>query len=292
MKALKSSLMVFALTASILGAGVQPAAAAKVPLLFGTTGACNNVASGGPCTQTSTLVQIDPRTGALIREIGPVGFTVNGLAWDRKSKRLYASTAIGDVVFHGLITIDPETGAGKPVNPSAVNFGLAGAASPIHSITIDSQGDTAGWYDEFPPPVGVTDTFVRINKRTGVATEFVNTGINTTQNGLSFDDADHLWNFDSPSRPGGPGSALIQTAYRLNPSNGKPLRSVLLSPPLNAALGDFNPADGLYYGLNFTAFVPTVPTTINVVNLRDGTVTTLGPTVAGLHTLAFAKKVK
>jgi hypothetical protein len=291
MKALKCSMMVFALIAAMLGAGVQPAAAAKDPLLFGTTGACNNVVPGGPCTQTSTLVQIDPSTGALIREIGPVGFTVNGLAWDRHSKRLYASTAIGDVVFHGLITINPETGAGTPVDPSVINFGLAGPASPIHSITIDSRGNTAGWYDEFPPPVGVTDTFVRIDKGTGVATEFANTGINTSQNGLSFDDADHLWNFDSP-RFTGPGSQLTQTAYRLDPSNGTPLRSVLLSPPLNAALGDFNPANGLYYGLDFVASFPIFPTLIEVVNVRDGTVSTLGQTIDGLHTLAFAKKVK
>ena len=144
MRSLKSSIMVVALAAAIVGVAAQPAAAAKAPLLFGTTGACNNVVRGGPCTQTSTLVQLDPSTGALIREIGPVGFTVNGLAWDRHSKRLYASTAIGDVVFHGLITIDPTTGAGTPVDTSVRNFGLEGADSPIHSITIDSPGNMVG----------------------------------------------------------------------------------------------------------------------------------------------------
>ena len=225
MRGIKSSMLVVALTAAILGAGVQAAGAAKAPLLFGTTGACNNVFQGGPCTQTSTLVQLDPNTGALIREIGPVGFTVNGLAWDRHSKRLYASTAIGDVVFHGLITIDPDTGAGTPVDPSVSNFGLAGPASPIHSITIDSRGHMAGWYDEFPPPLGVTDTFVQIDKRTGIATEFVNTGVNTSQNGLSFDDADRLWNIDA-SRRVGTGAPLTQTAYRLDPSNGQALKTV------------------------------------------------------------------
>ena len=291
MKSLKRSIMVVALAAAIVGAPVEPASAAKAPLLFGTTGACNNVVQGGPCTQTSTLVQLDPSTGALIRTVGPVGFTVNGLAWDRHSKQLYATTAIGDVVFHGLITIDPDSGAGTPVDPQATNFGLAGAASPIHSLTIDSRGHMVAWYDESPPPVGVTDTFVQIDKTTGIATEFVNTGINTSQNGLSFDNEDQLWNIDA-SRIIRPATTLTQTAFRLDPSNGHALQSVSLSPPLDAALGDFNPENGVYYGLNFEAFFPTIPTFIEMVDLRTGTVSTLGRTIDGLHTLAFAKKVK
>ncbi len=82
--------------------------------MLGTTGSCKNVHPGGPCTETSTLVQIDPSNGALVRVIGPVGFTGNGLAWDPATDKLYATTAIGDVVFHGLITIDPNTGQGTP----------------------------------------------------------------------------------------------------------------------------------------------------------------------------------
>jgi len=291
MRMLKSSTMVFALAVTIIGVSPPSTQAAKPPVLFGTTGACNNVLQGGPCTQTSELVQLDPATGVLVRDVGPVGFTVNGLAWDRHSKRLYASTAIGDAVFHGLITIDPDTGAGTPVDPAVHNFGLDGADSPIHSITIDSRGNMVGWYDEFPPPLGVTDTFVKIDKTTGVATEFTNTGINTSQNGLSFDDNDQLWNIDASRRLvlGGP---LTQTAFLLNPADGTKLQSVALTPPLDAALGDFNPANGLYYGLNFVSFNPALPTFIEMVDVVHGTVTTLGTTVPGLHTLAFAKKAK
>src|SRR6476620_6504512 len=111
------------LAGAILAIGVQASAQTSLtqsqppgqPILLGTTGACFNAFPGGPCTQTSTLVQIDPQTGALIRTIGPVGYTVNGLAWDCtagncKSGTLYATTAVGDVSFHGLITIDPNTG--------------------------------------------------------------------------------------------------------------------------------------------------------------------------------------
>jgi len=230
-------------------------------------------------------VQLDPRTGALIKEIGPVGFTVYGLAWDHISGKLYASTAIGDVAFHGLITIDPTTGAGTPVDAAVHNFGLGGADSPIHSITIDNFGQMVGWYDEGPPPTvpPTGDTFVRIDKKTGIATEFPDTGIDTSANGLSFGKFNLLWNIDTAR-----GKPLTQTAYLLDPSNGKPLLSKALSPPTMAALGDFNPMNDLYYGLKFNSF-STDPTFIVVVDLDKGKVTTLGQTVDGLHTLTFVR---
>jgi hypothetical protein len=255
------------------------------PVLLGTTGACNNVNQGGPCTQTSTLVQIDPSNGALVRVIGSVGYTVNGLSWDPTTDKLYATTAVGDVSFHGLITIDPNTGAGMPVNPSVVNFGLAGAASPVHSITIDSYGNAVAWYDEFPPPVGVTDTFVTIDKATGIGIEHDNTGINTGQNGVAFAKHDLLWNIDSPKLVGG---VITQTAYLLNPADGTPLDSRDVSPPTPAALGDFDPVGNKYYGLNFQAF-GNGTTFLDLVDLKKGTVTTLGQTVNGLHVIAFVR---
>lgn len=274
------------LTVATLGAGTQGvfAAPSPKPILYGTTGACNNVFPGGPCTQTSTLVQLDPQTGALIKEIGPIGFTVNGLAWDTKSQQLYASTAIGDVVFHGLITLDLATGAGTPVDSTVHNFGLAGSDSPIHSITINGAGQMVGWYDE----IQATDTFVMINKNTGVATEFPDTGIDTAANGLSFDVDNQLWNIDTARRNG---TTLTQTAYLLDPKTGKPLSSVSLSTPSMAALGDFNPFTNLYYGLSFNSF-STDPTFFIAVNLSTGSVTKLGQTVSNLHTLAFVKKLK
>jgi hypothetical protein len=265
-------------------AQTAPAVPVQQPVLLGTTGACNNDFPGGPCTQTSTLIQIDPRTGALIRTIGPVGFTVNGLAWDRTTGKLYASTAIGDVVFHGLITINPFTGQGTPVNPKVVNFGLALPDSPIHSIAIDFFGQMVGWYDEFPPP----DTFVRINKRTGIAREFPDTGIDTFQNGLAFQQFGPfgiLWNISGVQPP----PDGTQTAYVINPFTGKPLVSRPITPPTMAALGDFNPVNHLYYGLKFVAFNPAAPTTITVVDPLLGTATTLGQTVPNLHVLAFVK---
>ena len=297
MKLLRTSMILAA--ALIVAVAVQQASAQSLephfanigllfgvgsPVLLGTTGACNNVNPGGPCTQKSTLVLLNAKTGKLIRTLGPVGFTVNGLAWDRTSGNLYASTAIGDVKFHGLITINPKKGTGTPVNPAAVNFGLAGGASPVHSIAIDPFGHMVGWYDEFPPPAGVTDTYVRINQLTGVATEFDNTGINTSQNGVAFGEFNLLWNIDSPKFNQVTGIST-QTAYLLNPFNGTKLFSTLLTPPTPAALGAFHPGTNLYWGLNFDPFLPT--TFIEVVDVLNGTVTELGRTVDNLHTLTF-----
>lgn len=278
------------------------------PVLYGTTGACNNATPSGPCTTTSTLVQIDPATGALLRTIGPVGYTVNGLAWDRTARppRLYATTAVGDLLFHGLITIDPATGAGAPVDPAVANFGLAGEGSPIHSIAIDPIfGTMQAWYEEFGPDA--TDTFVWINKRTGVATEFPNSGIDTKQNGLAWQalptrigrltvTVPHLWNIDIP-RVQEDGSVL-QLAYEINPLPfdtlfGQPVQRVLgahaLTPPTIAALGDFNPADDLYYGLSLNPFNAAAPNTLVKVDPQAGTVTVVGTTLKDLHVIAFVK---
>ena len=280
------------LAAAILAIGIQASAQTPPPgqpVLLGTTGACNNVNQGGPCTETSTLVQIDPSNGALVRVIGPVGYTVNGLSWDPTTDKLFATTAVGDVSFHGLITIDPNTGAGMPVDPTVVNFGLevtpGTLGSPVHSITIDSHGHAVAWYDEFPPPLGVTDTFVTIDTATGIGVEHDNTGINTSQNGVAFAKHDLLWNIDSPKFVNG---VITQTAYLLNPADGTPLDSRDIAPPIPAALGDFDPVGNKYYGLNFQAF-SNAATFLELVDLKKGTVTTLGQTVNDLHAIAFVR---
>jgi hypothetical protein len=126
---------------------------------------------------------------------------------------------------------------------------------------------------------------VRINQRTGVATEFPDTGINTSQNGVAFGEFNLLWNIDSPR-----GNPLTQTAYILNPFDGKPFFSKELTPATAAALGDFLPGTNLYYGLKFdTVNPPPRKTFIEVVDPLKGTVTQLGQTVTDLHTLAFIK---
>ena len=84
--------------------------------------------------------------------------------------------------------------------------------------------------------------------------------------------------------------SLTQTAYIIDPFDGTPVASKPLSVPTPAALGDFNPDNNLYYGLNFDIIgEPEQATFIVVVDLQTGEVTTLGLTVDDLHTLAFVE---
>ena len=278
---MKNKLSSITIATVVIAAVVQQATAGST--LVATTGAGN---------QPSTLVVINTGNGKLVKTIGPVGFTVNGMAWDPSTGTLYATTSVGDPHFHGLITINTSTGAGTPVNPDVDNFGLpvgippAPQKSPIHSLTIDSTGQLVGWYDEVPP--ATSDTFVRIDKNNGIAEEFPNTGINTVQNGLSFGDGDVLWNIDSPFFH--TDGTITQTAYIIDPFSGKPGSFLLLSPPTPAALGDINPDNHLYYGLNFNVLAGNpLAADLVVVNLRTGAVRTVGPTVDGLHVLTFIK---
>jgi hypothetical protein len=256
------------------------------PSLIGTTGACNNVRPGGPCTQNSTLVLLDPKTGALVRTIGPVGFTVNGLAWDRTTKTLYATTAIGCGVvgsvcpFHGLIKI-ARNGKGTPVNPNVVNFGIEGGDVGVSKLAIDVFGHMVASYPVPPPPTtDVDNTYVRIDPKTGIATEHLNTGINTARDGLSFGEFNLLWDVDD----------LNHTAFLLNPFTGAAIFAQPVNPPTMAALGDFNPVDNLYYGLQFTGTDPAGTTVINVIDVPNGTVIRSMPTVGFLHTLTWVDK--
>ena len=260
------------------------------PSLMGTIGECNNPQPGGPCKNASTLVQLDPNTGAVIRTIGPVGFTVNGLAWDNTTKTLFATTSIGCgpaspvCPFHGLITIAPN-GRGTPVNPAAVNFGIEGTDVPIRALAVDVFGHMVASYPIPPgPSTEVDDTYVRINKTTGIATEFPNTTINTAQNGISFGEFNLLWNVNRPDPATG-----LQNAILLNPFTGKPLFFQPLNPPTLAALGDFNPVSNLYYGLNFTGFAGGT-TSIVVIDVPNGKVLKSTPTVNDLHTLGWVDK--
>jgi hypothetical protein len=74
----------------------------------------------------------------------------------------------------------------------------------------------------------------------------------------------------------------------LNPANGTVLDSRDISPPTPAALGDFDPVGNKYYGLNFQAF-GNGNTSLVLVDLKKGTVTTLGQTVNDLHVIAFVR---
>ena len=161
-------LMLGLLTLFVLGSMLAPTTTAATETamgLYGSTG------SGGT---TSTLVELDPATGALVRTIGPVGCTVNGLEFDFTTGILYGSTSVKST-YNGLIQIDLATGAGTPVGVHG--WGLGDHEGPnrdaaaVTNITIDSTGRMYGWWDPSE------DDLVRIDKTTGVATRVGESGL-------------------------------------------------------------------------------------------------------------------
>jgi hypothetical protein len=231
---------------------VALAAPAWADRLFATT---------GQSSTTSTLLELDPTTGAVISTIGPVGYVVNGMTWDATTGTLYASTGFNDPTFRGLITIDVTTGAGTPIG--AANWGTGDI---VTNITTDSLGNMFGWTES-------SDNLVSIDKVTGVATVVGASGIGTGRNGLSFDGADVLWMVNS----GG-------LTYTVDTVTGAATFTSSLG--VTAHHGDFESVTNLYYGLD-QAGIGTVPNVV-VADLATNTiVTTLSPGVTDLHVLTF-----
>jgi len=85
-KSLKLGALALLLVAAFITAGAYEAVA--VTALYGTVGKGSY--------SSSTLVEIDQETGEILRFIGQVGHTVNGLAWDPTTGTLYGSTRESD----------------------------------------------------------------------------------------------------------------------------------------------------------------------------------------------------
>jgi hypothetical protein len=234
--------------AGILLATSAPAA------LFGTTGA-----GGTP----SVLVELDPATGALIRTVGPVGYTVNGLASGRDGT-LYAVTRGDDPgCARGLLRIDMTTGAGTPI----------GCSTPITSgnrpvlLTANASGQLYGWFDPS------ADDLITWDKVAGTFSAPIgDAGIGTGGHTLAFDV---------------PGTTLYllqaSSLYTINTTTGV-ASSVGSVTGTTGHHGDFNPDNGRLYVVDGTE--DPAPN-IAVIDIGTRTQVALLPTVPYLHTLAF-----
>ncbi len=222
--------------------------------LFGTTG-------NGATASTSTLVEINPATGELIATIGDVGYLVNGLTWDARSRTLYATTSTNDGSFpDGLITIDLMTAAGTPVGTGA-GFGAVVCAAS------NSAGQVYAWWDPSEDDLVVFDTL------TGLATPVGESGIGTGGQGLAFNPDDVLY--------------LVQyggDTYTIDTTTGAATFVGTIGIPSTAHHGDFEPKSGLYYGID----VPGSGTkNLVVADLASLTLVNTIPTIDDLHTLTF-----
>ncbi len=242
-----------------IGTGFIAGMASADLKLYGTT---SNGDSG-----TSTLVEIDPQNGDLLETIGSgVGYLVNGMAWDYRTQRLYASTSTNDPTFTGLIVINRGTGVGEAVGPS--DWGQ-GAGFSISNITIDSDGNMVGWADN-------TNQLVEIDKETGEITTFTDTSVSAVNFGLSYDRYNLLYLVNN----GDSGDLYVfvdnDQDFTEGPSVGYESRQ-----------GDFHPTSNLYYGIDHdgtdTRYLVSIYMDVLIDNFSES-----HQTVDQLHTLAFA----
>ena len=227
--------------------------AEAVPL-YGTSLQGFNRSTPGP----SQLYLIDQTTGAGTA-IGSIGHAINGLTFDSTTNTLYGSTPTWNTGFHGLVSIDPDTGAATTIGSG---FGLP----QVWGITVNSAGDMFGWTEG-------DDDLVRINKATGVATVVGPSSTGTLRDVLAFDISDSL--------------RLVRggTVWDINTSTGGGITLGTITDPGHN--GDFDPDSGLLWSV-----LSEGRTQDSVIRISDLTtfssVSNLDTDVEYLHTLAFA----
>ena len=226
--------------------------------LFGTTA---NGGTGG----TSTLVELDPVTGALINTVGPVGYLVNGLDYDPVSGKLYATTSANDPVFkNGLLTIDMTSGAGTPIGSG--NY-------PTYSSVNNIRADPSGTLFAFDGG----STLLTVDPITGVATSVGSLGVTMYRSGGSFDAGGTFYFINDDSFGSTSYIYTVDTSTGATTSTGNSFSGL-------AHHGDFHPDTGLYWGIDAGG---AGTKNINVVDVSTGTIDASLPSVDNLHTLAF-----
>lgn len=235
--------------------------------LFGTVGVRSD---------TTTLVELDPDTGALISSIGKVGYWVTGLTFDETTETLYGVTSPRDDNFpSGLISIDLTTGQGTPIGPGNMNAALN--ATPM-ILAANSTGELYGWArtsNTHPSPN--RGLLIRWDKTTGIATVVGNSGENIAGHGMAFDNSDTLYVF----KYNGFVDEINTTTAQLTP-----VASGLYSA-VSAHHGDFNPDTNIYYGIDQVTSNTNAPKSLLVIDLANQSLENTLPTVTHLHTVAF-----
>ena len=236
---------------------ILAAAPADAQRLFGTIG------MGGGAYTSSTLVELDPTTGAVVATIGDVGYLINGMAWEYSTATLWATTSAHDPTFpSGLLTINPASAAGTPIG---TGFGLGSGSCVLTAV--NSTGQVYSWWDPSQDDLIVFDTV------TGLATRVGESGTGTATHSIAFDAADVLWMVDN-------------TIYTVDTTTGA-VTNTGNSIGMSLHHGQFNPTTGLFYGVD-GAYGPGARN-IAVVDVATGSVVDTIPSVDDLHTLAWVE---
>lgn len=230
--------------------------------LYGTVNAAGN----------STLITIDPTTGAQLSTIGTVGYVINGLAFDPTSGKLYGSTG-GSSNASNIVTINTSTGAATLVGPTG--------QSSVATITFTASGAMYGWSDEVTTPSGESDDLVSINKATGAATWVGDAGISTYEQSFAINPAGVAY--------------LVRDGdtFTINLATGLATAAGTYTIPAGSYTthhGTFHPSSGLLYTIDRTnSNEPANPRKMLVFNPATNTfVGAALPISNNVHTLAFA----
>jgi hypothetical protein len=129
------------------------------------------VGAQASATATSSLLELDPASGAVTSTIGPIGFAVTGLAQNPLSGVLYGATSRNSAASPGsLISVNPSSGAGALIG----GFGLPNES--MADLAFDNGGHLYGWSS-------ITGNLYTINLSTGAATLVSSTGLGQPQGG-------------------------------------------------------------------------------------------------------------
>lgn len=227
-------------------------------ILYGTVG------EGSQGVPDTDLVIINQSTGAIEEIIGNIGYRINGLAYDPTTDNLYGTTSTNDPNFpNGLLLIDRETAQATPI-------GAGGWPDPIVCLTINSAGRLYAWYEPSD------DDLAEIDKNTGTYSLFPNSGLNTWELSLDFNESGVLYLLNDS-----------RDIYNISLLDGSATSVGSYAPyPYDAAHhGKFNPATWEMWAI--TEWGNTNPRSIAIIDVNTGNLINTLLTGDNLHTLAF-----
>lgn len=192
--------MVMVGVACMVGPAIAGDAPATAEILYGAT------RNGGGVT-TSYLFTIDPETGAQ-QQVGNIGYSINGLAWDPVGETLIGSISQSWGDTNQLLRIDPVTGAGTKMFETPPPGGMLW----INTITVRPDGSIYAWGIE-------SDDAVSIDRDTGEMTLLQDSGVPTWGHSFASDRDGNLFLVTGSQWISGVG-VPAPLAYSVDPETG------------------------------------------------------------------------
>lgn len=247
-------------------------------LAFAATASAREVLYGadGAGGNPSNLYLLDPSSGAVLQNIGPIGFAVTGLAVDPTDGTLYGSTGLsasGGAPNPGhLISINKATGAGTVIGDLRPNTPANHTAA---DLAFTPDGALYGWLEPDD------DDLATINKTTGAATIVGNSGLSTYGSGLASNSAGTLF-FAGDGDAG--------QLHTINRATGAATPVATLNGSGNPGISSlsFNAAGTLFGSrLPSDSTPPNFASDLLTINTATGAITSMGPSVNRLDAIEF-----